>query len=104
MGIGCEKNGAIYVADKDVIETSNLNRHFLFRTENISVHQQQMKATTAAKMISSRNPSMNIHAFVDRVDSNTERIFDDKFFDQLDGVIDASDNIRTREYFSTTIN
>ncbi|CAF4898520.1 unnamed protein product [Rotaria sp. Silwood1] len=94
MGIGCEKEGVIYVSDMDMIEKSNLNRHFLFRPWNIG----QMKSNTVAKVMSTWKSSVNIHAFVDRVDSETEHIFDDKFFERLDCVIDAVDNIPTHKY------
>lgn len=37
MGIGCGKDGHIYVTDMDSIEKSNLNRQFLFRSWDIGV-------------------------------------------------------------------
>jgi molybdopterin/thiamine biosynthesis adenylyltransferase len=37
MGIGCDKDGAVYVTDMDSIEKSNLNRQFLFRSDDIRV-------------------------------------------------------------------
>ena len=37
MGLGCDKEGAIYVTDMDSIEKSNLNRQFLFRSWDIGV-------------------------------------------------------------------
>lgn len=37
MGMGCEKEGAVYVTDMDSIEKSNLNRQFLFRSYDIGV-------------------------------------------------------------------
>ncbi len=37
MGIGCEENGAIFIADIDSIERPDLNRHFLFRSWHIGV-------------------------------------------------------------------
>jgi len=42
MGIGCEKDGHIYVTDMDSIEKSNLNRQFLFRSWDIGVSFQQI--------------------------------------------------------------
>ncbi|CAF3858668.1 unnamed protein product [Rotaria sp. Silwood1] len=56
-----------------------------------------MKSNTVAKVMSTWKSSVNIHAFVDRVDSETEHIFDDKFFERLNCVIDAVDNVATHD-------
>lgn len=37
MGMGCDKDGAVYVTDMDSIEKSNLNRQFLFRSDDVRV-------------------------------------------------------------------
>jgi ubiquitin-activating enzyme E1 len=37
MGMGCDKDGAVYVTDMDSIEKSNLNRQFLFRPDDLRV-------------------------------------------------------------------
>lgn len=37
MGMGCGKDGHVYVTDMDSIEKSNLNRQFLFRSWDIGV-------------------------------------------------------------------
>jgi ubiquitin-activating enzyme E1 len=54
---------------------------------------QKCKASTAASAIKEMNPEMNIIAHENRVGSETESVYDDTFFEGLDGVTNALDNI-----------
>ena len=47
LGLGCGGEGGITVTDMDMIEKSNLNRQFLFRTWDINKH----KAVTAVAAV-----------------------------------------------------
>lgn len=58
-----------------------------------------MKSEVAAKVIKTVNSNINIQNFVENVEPTTEEIYNDQFFEQLNGVIDASDNRGTRKYF-----
>ena len=78
----------------DHIERSNLNRQFLFRPYDV----QKPKSTAAAKAIKAMNPNMNVEAQENRVGSETENIYTDEFFDNLDGVANALDNVEARTY------
>ncbi|KAF5286697.1 hypothetical protein FQA39_LY16180 [Lamprigera yunnana] len=93
MGVGA-KDGCITVTDMDLIEKSNLNRQFLFRPNDV----QCPKASTAAKVIKRMNPCVNIVAHENRVCPETESIYDDEFFESLDGVANALDNVDARIY------
>ncbi len=93
MGIGSGK-GTIYITDMDIIEKSNLNRQFLFRPHDV----QKPKSQTAAEAIKKMNKSINIVAHENRVGSETEKVYDDKFFEALDGVANALDNVEARIY------
>ena len=44
------------------------------------------------------NPSVKVKAREDRVGPETENIFTDEFFESLDGVANALDNVDAREY------
>ncbi|XP_018573299.1 ubiquitin-like modifier-activating enzyme 1 isoform X1 [Anoplophora glabripennis] len=93
MGLGSQE-GKIIVTDMDLIEKSNLNRQFLFRPQNV----QQPKSATAAKVIKKMNPEVNIVAHENRVGPETENVYDDDFFEALDGVANALDNVDARIY------
>ncbi|XP_058810207.1 ubiquitin-like modifier-activating enzyme 1 [Phymastichus coffea] len=104
--IGCEllknfamlgiatKDGRITVTDMDFIEKSNLNRQFLFRPSDV----QKSKSSTAARAIKKMNPATNIIAHENRVGPETEKIYNDEFFEALDGVANALDNVDARIY------
>ncbi|KAL0882803.1 hypothetical protein ABMA27_016349 [Loxostege sticticalis] len=93
IGVGAD-GGCVTVTDMDLIEKSNLNRQFLFRPYDV----QKPKSSTAAKAIKRMNPSMNVVAQENRVCPETESVYDDQFFEQLDGVANALDNVDARIY------
>lgn len=94
MGIGCSSEGKVVVTDMDLIEKSNLNRQFLFRPHDV----QKMKSQTAANAVKEMNMDMNIIPHQNRVGPETEKIYNDDFFESLDGVCNALDNIDARLY------
>ncbi|XP_050314109.1 ubiquitin-like modifier-activating enzyme 1 [Anthonomus grandis grandis] len=93
MGLGTD-GGSIIVTDMDLIEKSNLNRQFLFRPHDV----QKPKSVTAAMAIKKMNPEVNVIAHENRVGPETENIYDDTFFEALDGVANALDNVDARIY------
>ncbi|XP_014229516.1 ubiquitin-like modifier-activating enzyme 1 [Trichogramma pretiosum] len=93
LGVG-SGNGHIVVTDNDYIEKSNLNRQFLFRPSDV----QKSKSSTAAKAIKKMNSQINIVAHENRVGPETENVYNDDFFKQLDGVANALDNVDARIY------
>ncbi|CAG2061919.1 unnamed protein product [Timema podura] len=94
MGIGAADGGKVIVTDMDLIEKSNLNRQFLFRPNDV----QRAKSQTAAKAVRRMNPDINIEAHENRVGPETERFYDDNFFQALDGIANALDNVDARIY------
>lgn len=93
MGVGAT-TGRVTVTDMDLIEKSNLNRQFLFRPHDV----QKPKSGTAARAIKRMNPSMNVVSHENRVGPETEKVYDDEFFEELDGVANALDNVDARIY------
>ncbi|XP_054164273.1 ubiquitin-like modifier-activating enzyme 1 isoform X2 [Oppia nitens] len=94
MGLGAGQNGAIWVTDMDIIERSNLNRQFLFRPSDVG----KSKSVTAQNAAKKMNPSMNIVAHQNRVCEDTQQTYDDIFFERLDCVTNALDNVDARIY------
>lgn len=94
MGLGTGATGELVVTDMDLIEKSNLNRQFLFRPHDV----QKAKSTTAAKAIKVMNKDVKVIAHEVRVGPETENTYGDVFFQNLDGVANALDNIDARNY------
>ncbi|XP_078447049.1 ubiquitin-activating enzyme 1 [Wolffia australiana] len=94
MGVSCSQSGKLVITDDDVIEKSNLSRQFLFRDWNIG----QAKSTVAASVASTINSKLHIEALQNRVNPETENVFDDSFWEGLDVVVNALDNINARLY------
>ncbi len=44
------------------------------------------------------NPDLNIKDYNIRVSPDTEKVFNDEFWEGLDGVLNALDNIKARKY------
>ncbi len=59
---------------------------------------QQPKSRVAANAALAMNPNLNIEAHENRVGAETEEIYNDDFFENLDGVANALDNIEARTY------
>ena len=89
--------GSIVLTDNDLIEKSNLNRQFLFRPEDIS----QPKSTTAAKAALKMNEHLNVIAHLDKVCPQAEEKFSSEFYQSLDVIVNALDNVEARLYMDT---
>uniref|UniRef100_A0A4W4EM14 E1 ubiquitin-activating enzyme n=1 Tax=Electrophorus electricus TaxID=8005 RepID=A0A4W4EM14_ELEEL len=94
IGLGAGEGGHITVTDMDSIERSNLNRQFLFRTEDIG----KQKSIAAAEAVQKMNPNMNITPHQNRVCPESEGIYTQSFYSSLDGVAAALDNVEARVY------
>ncbi|KAL7282341.1 hypothetical protein ACG7TL_003811 [Trametes sanguinea] len=96
MGLGSGPNGKIYVTDLDTIEKSNLNRQFLFRAKDLG----KFKSEVAAEAVAAMNPDLKgkIESRQEPVGPDTENIYDADFFASIDGVTNALDNVKARQY------
>ncbi|KAI0638099.1 ubiquitin activating enzyme [Trametes polyzona] len=96
MGLATGPNGKIHVTDLDTIEKSNLNRQFLFRAKDLG----KFKSEVAAAAVADMNPDLKgkIDSKQEPVGPNTENIYDSDFFASIDGVTNALDNVKARQY------
>lgn len=94
MGVAANESGRITVTDPDKIEKSNLNRQFLFRASDVGSN----KSTAAARAVIRMNKALRVDAREDKVSPDTEKVYDEKFYESLDCVVNALDNIEARLY------
>lgn len=96
IGLATGTKGKISVADMDQIEKSNLNRQFLFRPKDVG----KLKSECAAEAVQAMNPDLKGKFVIlpDRVGAETEHIFNENFWEELDGVTNALDNVDARQY------
>ena len=69
-------------------------RQFLFRTWDINKH----KAVTAVAAVQAMNPAAKYKAMELRVGPESENVYNDDFFEPLNGVANALDNVEARTY------
>jgi len=94
MGLATSDPGHVLVTDMDKIETSNLNRQFLFRPPDVG----KLKSATAAASACRMNPKFRITAHENRVSPDTEDVYNDDFWESVDFVCTALDNVEARLY------
>ena len=59
---------------------------------------QKLKSETAAAAVRDINPHIRIFSHQNRVGPETEHVYDDDFFQKLDGVANALDNVDARKF------
>ncbi|CAD8197777.1 unnamed protein product [Paramecium octaurelia] len=95
--LGVSKSGKIYVTDPDIIENSNLSRQFLFREKHI----RKPKSLTAAAVVKQMNPDINVVARLDKVCQETQDIYHNGFYTQMNCVTNALDNVQARLFIDS---
>lgn len=88
------RDGGVVLTDMDHIERSNLNRQLLFREKHIG----RSKSQVAAETIRDINPRFTVKALTKKVSPDTEDQFPDAFWQGIDVVATALDNVDARKY------
>lgn len=91
-GFCCGDKGKLTCTDDDNIEISNLNRQFLFRKENVG----SSKSQTACEVGHRMNKDLRVEALKLRVSPENDEVFNDKFWEGLDAITNAVDNVKAR--------
>lgn len=99
MGFCSDKGSEFTVVDNDNIEISNLTRQFLFRRNNVG----QSKSIVGSKSAKEMNQSFNVKGIQSKVCEETEKIFDEKFWEKQDIIIYAVDSIEGRKYLDNKV-
>ena len=94
MGISTEKDKETIITDNDLIETSNLNRQFLFRNKDIGKSKSKIASEQAILM----NKEFNCKYLEKFVNNDSERYFDEKFWKNQNFIFTAVDNKNARKY------
>ncbi|PSS35445.1 hypothetical protein PHLCEN_2v1600 [Hermanssonia centrifuga] len=96
IGLASGPKGTIFVTDLDTIEKSNLNRQFLFRAKDLGKFKSEVAAAAVAEM----NPHLKgkIVSRQEPVGPETENLYNEEFFEGVDGVTNALDNVKARQY------
>jgi ubiquitin-activating enzyme E1 len=95
-----KKNGidrCITLTDMDTIELSNLNRQFLFRSEDLG----NFKSKVAKDKIEGLNQQIRVNALDKQVGDETEDYFNRKFWSKQDIIVNALDNVKARQYIDS---
>jgi ubiquitin-activating enzyme E1 len=95
--MGISTKAKTVVTDNDNIEISNLNRQFLFRRENVG----GSKSKTACEVVRKMNSEYVCHDLQSRVGAENVHIFNSKFWNSQDFVINAVDNVHARRYIDS---
>ena len=93
-GVSTAKPGHFTVTDDDNIEISNLNRQFLFRKPDVGKSKAERALAAGQRM----NPHLISQSYKLRASGENENIFNDDFWEGLDIVINAVDNVHARLY------
>ena len=99
MGFCSDKNAKFTVTDNDNIEISNLSRQFLFRKKDVG----KSKSVVAVKSIKEMNPNFNGEGMQAKVCDETDKIFNEDFWNKQNSIVYAVDSVEARKYIDSKV-
>ena len=99
MGFCSDKKSKFTVTDNDNIEISNLSRQFLFRKQNVG----KSKSIIAINSVKKMNPNFNAEGMQAKICDETEKIFNEDFWNAQDIIIYAVDSVDARKYIDNKV-
>ncbi len=87
----------LFVTDMDNISYSNLSRQFMFGAEDVG----RPKSLVINEKINYYSPKTKIKNYNLEVSNKTENEFNSKFWDNLDFIVNALDNVEARKYIDS---
>ena len=99
MGFCSDKKSKFTVTDNDNIEISNLSRQFLFRKQNVG----HSKSVVAIDSVKKMNPNFNAEGMQAKICDETEKIFNEDFWNAQDIIIYAVDSVEARKYIDNKV-
>ena len=94
MGISINGDSKTTITDNDLIETSNLNRQFLFRNKDIG----KPKSKIASEQAKIMNREFNCEYLEMYVNNESEEYFNENFWESQDFIFTAVDSKAARKY------
>lgn len=98
LDIASASDSNIVVTDMDHIELSNLNRQFLFKENNIGQSKSLVATQTIQEIHSNTTSDMHVQALDKELSKTSELYFNHAFWSSKDIIINALDNVHTRQY------
>lgn len=98
LHMSSHSNSSITVTDMDHIELSNLNRQFLFRENNIGQSKSHTATQSIQKIHAHTDSDMYIKALDKELSERSNEYFNYTFWESNDIIVNALDNIKTRQF------
>lgn len=98
IGLGSGPEGRVFIADPDPVQQKHVDHQFLFRNADIGC----VKGDCAANFMQRINSDFDghVHSFREHLERETMNVFNDDFWEPIDGVAASLDDAKGIEYLN----